>query len=104
MRSTLKKRLISLVPRGGLEPPCGYPRWILSPLRLPFRHLGFDQKGLENTRVPSEAGSFSAADFCVTFALLTGRMMNRQLGDCLFEALFILNRIARIYILGAVAG
>ena len=32
--------LISLVPRGGLEPPCGCPRWILSPLRLPFRHLG----------------------------------------------------------------
>ena len=30
MRNTLKKRLISLVPRGGLEPPCGYPRWILS--------------------------------------------------------------------------
>ena len=29
-----------MVPRGGLEPPCGYPRWILSPLRLPFRHLG----------------------------------------------------------------
>jgi hypothetical protein len=28
------------MPRGGLEPPCGYPRWILSPLRLPFRHLG----------------------------------------------------------------
>ena len=40
MRSTLKKSLILLVPRGGLEPPCGYPRWILSPLRLPFRHLG----------------------------------------------------------------
>jgi hypothetical protein len=31
---------IMVVPRGGLEPPCGYPRWILSPLRLPFRHLG----------------------------------------------------------------
>jgi hypothetical protein len=33
-----------LVPRGGLEPPCGYPRWILSPLRLPFRHLGYQKK------------------------------------------------------------
>jgi hypothetical protein len=31
---------VSLVPRAGLEPACGYPRWILSPLRLPFRHLG----------------------------------------------------------------
>ena len=28
------------MPRAGLEPACGYPRWILSPLRLPFRHLG----------------------------------------------------------------
>ena len=32
-----------MVPRAGLEPACGYPRWILSPLRLPFRHLGFVQ-------------------------------------------------------------
>ena len=31
---------IILVPRAGLEPACGCPRWILSPLRLPFRHLG----------------------------------------------------------------
>ena len=31
-----------LVPRGGLEPPRGFPRRILSPLRLPFRHLGVD--------------------------------------------------------------
>src|SRR5579862_5569518 len=29
-----------VVPRAGLEPACGFPRWILSPLRLPFRHLG----------------------------------------------------------------
>src|SRR5581483_6475331 len=29
-----------LVPRAGLEPACGCPRRILSPLRLPFRHLG----------------------------------------------------------------
>ena len=28
------------MPRAGLEPACGCPRWILSPLRLPFRHLG----------------------------------------------------------------
>ena len=30
------------MPRGGLEPPRGFPRRILSPLRLPFRHLGVD--------------------------------------------------------------
>ena len=35
-----EKGLILLVPRAGLEPACGCPRWILSPLRLPFRHLG----------------------------------------------------------------
>jgi hypothetical protein len=29
-----------LVPRAGLEPARGCPRRILSPLRLPFRHLG----------------------------------------------------------------
>lgn len=29
-----------LVPRGGVEPPRVLPRWILSPLRLPFRHSG----------------------------------------------------------------
>jgi hypothetical protein len=29
-----------LVPRAGLEPACPYGRRILSPLRLPFRHLG----------------------------------------------------------------
>src|ERR1700730_18303021 len=39
-----KNLLILLVPRAGLEPACGYPRWILSPLRLPFRHLGFLNK------------------------------------------------------------
>ena len=33
-----------LVPRAGLEPACGCPRWILSPLRLPFRHLGFSNQ------------------------------------------------------------
>jgi hypothetical protein len=51
-----------------------------------------------------KADSFSAADFCVTFAIPRGCVMNSQLGDRLFEALFILNRIARIYILGAVTG
>lgn len=30
----------SLVPKGGLEPPRPYGQRILSPLRLPFRHLG----------------------------------------------------------------
>ncbi len=35
-----KKPLILLVPRAGLEPACPFGRWILSPLRLPFRHLG----------------------------------------------------------------
>ena len=29
-----------MVPRAGLEPACACARWILSPLRLPFRHLG----------------------------------------------------------------
>ena len=29
-----------MVPRAGLEPARGCPRRILSPLRLPFRHLG----------------------------------------------------------------
>ena len=29
-----------VVPRAGLEPARGCPRRILSPLRLPFRHLG----------------------------------------------------------------
>ena len=29
-----------VVPRAGLEPACAYARRILSPLRLPFRHLG----------------------------------------------------------------
>ena len=33
------------VPRAGLEPACGCPRWILSPLRLPFRHLGNSTAG-----------------------------------------------------------
>ena len=28
------------MPRAGLEPARGFPRRILSPLRLPFRHLG----------------------------------------------------------------
>src|SRR5882757_10950811 len=37
MRSALKKPLISLVPRGGLEPPCGYPRWILSSFQGRYR-------------------------------------------------------------------
>jgi hypothetical protein len=39
-KSRCEKNLILLVPRAGLEPACGCPRWILSPLRLPFRHLG----------------------------------------------------------------
>jgi hypothetical protein len=29
-----------LVPEAGLEPACPKERWILSPLRLPFRHSG----------------------------------------------------------------
>jgi hypothetical protein len=48
-----------LVPRAGLEPACGCPRWILSPLRLPFRHLGIsnqinalaEDQRLENQRL-----------------------------------------------------
>jgi hypothetical protein len=39
-----EKCLNSLVPRAGLEPACGCPRWILSPLRLPFRHLGISNR------------------------------------------------------------
>ena len=33
-------RSLILVPGGRLELPRGRPRWILSPLRLPFRHPG----------------------------------------------------------------
>ena len=33
-------RVFCLVPEGGVEPPCPCGRWILSPLRLPFRHPG----------------------------------------------------------------
>ena len=35
-----RRPLVKLVPGGGLEPPRGRPRRILSPLRLPFRHPG----------------------------------------------------------------
>ena len=45
--------IFEMVPRGGLEPPCGYPRWILSPLRLPFRHLGIE--GVRRQRLCQKA-------------------------------------------------
>jgi hypothetical protein len=31
---------MELVPVRGLEPPWGYPRLILSQMRIPFRHTG----------------------------------------------------------------
>src|SRR5258708_2025223 len=43
MGITLKKPLISLVPRGGLEPPCGYPRWILSSFQGWYRRPTLSQ-------------------------------------------------------------
>jgi hypothetical protein len=36
-RSKVEKEL---VPEEGVEPSRGCPRWILNPLRLPFRHSG----------------------------------------------------------------
>ena len=37
---TLRFGYFCLVPMAGLEPARSFPRGILSPLRLPFRHIG----------------------------------------------------------------
>ena len=42
-----RNHAIILVPRAGLEPARGCPRRILSPLRLPFRHLGLSIRGAD---------------------------------------------------------
>ena len=52
-----------MVPRAGLEPACPYGRWILSPLRLPFRHLGIGE---------NEA-ALAAEDEIVPEPLVTGQ-------------------------------
>ena len=43
--SRLRIRRLRLVPMTGLEPVWGCPRGILSPLRLPFRHIGKRKEG-----------------------------------------------------------
>ena len=49
------------MPEGGVEPPCPCGRWILSPLRLPFRHPGapceisFGDERNPNTHAPASA-------------------------------------------------
>ena len=40
----LISRLVFLVPMTGLEPVRSCPRGILSPLRLPFRHIGKEKR------------------------------------------------------------
>ena len=52
-----------MVPRAGLEPACPYGRWILSPLRLPFRHLGIGE----------DQAALAAEDEIVPEPLVTGQ-------------------------------
>ena len=49
--------LIYMVPGAGIEPARGFPRGILSPLRLPISPPGhFDEGGLSRSWVEMEAG------------------------------------------------